>query len=40
VTIGRAFRALTTEADLLPSLMDAGDDLPPEERALVLRRTD
>jgi MOSC domain-containing protein YiiM len=39
VTIGRSFRALTTEAELLPSLLEAGDDLPPEERATVLRRT-
>ena len=39
VTIGRTFRALTTEAELLPSLLQAGDDLPPEERAAVLRRT-
>ena len=39
VTIGRSFRALTTDADLLPSLLEAGDDLPPEERAAVLRRT-
>jgi MOSC domain-containing protein YiiM len=39
VTIGRTFRALTTEADLLPSLLQAGDDLPPDERAAVLRRT-
>jgi MOSC domain-containing protein YiiM len=39
VTIGRSFRALTTEPELLPSLLEAGDDLPPEERAAVLRRT-
>jgi MOSC domain-containing protein YiiM len=38
VTIGRSFRALTTESELLPSLLEAGDDLPPEERATVLRR--
>ena len=38
VTIGRSFRALTTEAELLPGLLQAGDDLPPEERAAVLRR--
>ena len=38
VTIGRTFRALTTEADMLPSLLEAGDDLPAEERAVVLRR--
>ena len=28
VTIGRTFRALTTEAELLPGLLQAGDDLP------------
>jgi MOSC domain-containing protein YiiM len=39
VTIGRSFRALTTETDLLPSLLEAGDDLPTDERAAVLRRT-
>jgi hypothetical protein len=39
VTIGWSFRALTTEAELLPSLLEAGDDLPAEERATVLRRT-
>lgn len=39
VTIGRVFRALTTESELLPSLLDAGEDLPPEEREVVLRRT-
>ena len=38
VTIGRTFRALTTQAELLPGLLEAGDDLPPEERAAVLRR--
>ena len=39
VTIGLSFRALTTEPELLPSLLAAGDDLPPEERAVILRRT-
>jgi MOSC domain-containing protein YiiM len=39
VTIGRMFRAFTTQSELLPSLLDAGDDLPPEERAVILRRT-
>ena len=38
VTIGRSFRALTTQAELLPGLLEAGDDLPPDERAAVLRR--
>ena len=39
VTVGRSFRALTTETELLPSLLEAGDDLPPEERAAILRRS-
>jgi MOSC domain-containing protein YiiM len=39
ITIGHAFRALTTQAELLPSLLEAGDDLPEEERQVVLRRT-
>ena len=39
VTIGRSFRALTTEPELRPGLLQAGDDLPPQERAAVLRRT-
>ncbi|MGD0554004.1 MAG: MOSC domain-containing protein [Streptosporangiaceae bacterium] len=39
VTIGQIFRALTTESELLPSLLDAGDDLPDEERSVVRRRT-
>jgi MOSC domain-containing protein YiiM len=39
VTIGRTFRALTTQAELLPGLLQAGEDLPPDERAAVLRRT-
>jgi MOSC domain-containing protein YiiM len=39
VTIGRPFRALTTEAGLLPSLLGAGDDLPAEERAAIQRRS-
>jgi hypothetical protein len=39
VTIGRSFRALTTQAELLPGLLEAGDDLPPEERAVIMRRT-
>ena len=38
VTIGQSFRALTTEPELLPSLLEAGDDLPAEERAAVMRR--
>jgi MOSC domain-containing protein YiiM len=39
ITIGRSFRAPTTEPELLPSLLEAGDDLPAEERAAVVRRT-
>ncbi|MEV6238262.1 MOSC domain-containing protein [Lentzea sp. NPDC051838] len=38
VTVGMCFRALLTEPDLLPHLLTAGDDLPPEERDTVLRR--
>ena len=38
VTIGRSFRALTTEPELLPSLLEAGDDLPAQDRARILRR--
>jgi MOSC domain-containing protein YiiM len=38
VTIGRMFRALTTESELLPSLLAAGDDLPEQERSRILRR--
>jgi MOSC domain-containing protein YiiM len=39
VTIGRIFRAFTTESELLPTLLVAKDDLPDEDRELVLRRT-
>jgi MOSC domain-containing protein YiiM len=38
VTIGGSFRAFTTEAELLPSLLEAGDDLPAQDRARILRR--
>ena len=38
VTIGLMFRALTTEKALLPRLLAAGDDLPPETRDYVLSR--
>jgi MOSC domain-containing protein YiiM len=34
VTIGLSFRALTTERDLLPSLLAAGDDLPEDMREM------
>jgi MOSC domain-containing protein YiiM len=33
VTVSLVFRATTTERDLLPSLLTAGDDLDPEVRA-------
>jgi MOSC domain-containing protein YiiM len=35
VTVATMFRALTTDRDLLPSLLDAGDDLIPEARETV-----
>jgi MOSC domain-containing protein YiiM len=35
VTVATMFRALTTDRDLLPSLLDAGDDLIPEARDTV-----
>lgn len=38
VTVGVAFRAVTTESELLPQLLAAGDDLHPELHAKVLRR--
>lgn len=37
VTIGLVFRALTTDKELLPRLLAAGDDLPEEIRWRVLR---
>ena len=33
VTVSLLFRAFTTERDLLPSLLAAGDDLDPETQA-------
>ena len=39
VTIGTTFRALLTEPGRLPGLLAAGDDLHPEVRAKVTRRT-
>ena len=39
VTIGVTFRALTLESELLPRLLDAGDDLLDELRDTVSRRT-
>jgi MOSC domain-containing protein YiiM len=39
VTVGLYFRALTTEAQLLPELLAAGDALPDETHALIARRT-
>jgi MOSC domain-containing protein YiiM len=38
VTIGLAFRAMTLEPELLPSLAAAGDDLAPELQDLLSRR--
>ncbi|NYV77003.1 MOSC domain-containing protein [Streptomyces sp. UH6] len=35
ITIALSFRALTLERGLLPRLLEAGDDLPEEERAAV-----
>lgn len=35
VTVSLMFRALTTERDLLPTLLTAGDDLDAETRAEV-----
>ena len=34
-----AFRALTTDAELLPHVLTAGDDLPDDVRDRILRRT-
>jgi MOSC domain-containing protein YiiM len=39
VTLGLYFRALTTAAERLPDLLEAGDALPAETRALIARRT-
>jgi MOSC domain-containing protein YiiM len=39
VTIGTAFRALTLDADLLPHVLTAGDDLTDTVRRRILRRT-
>jgi MOSC domain-containing protein YiiM len=39
VTIGVTFRALTLESELLPRLLDAGEDLVDELRDTVTRRT-
>jgi MOSC domain-containing protein YiiM len=38
VTIGMAFRALMTDRDLLPRLLEAGDDLDTELRESALAR--
>ncbi|MEV6924122.1 MOSC domain-containing protein [Dactylosporangium sp. NPDC051485] len=38
VTVGLAFRALTTEPDLLPRLLEAGEALPARTREKVLHR--
>lgn len=39
VTVEMFFRAVTTEADLLPRLLEAGDSVPPEVIELVHKRT-
>ncbi|KOV81720.1 MOSC domain-containing protein [Nocardia sp. NRRL S-836] len=39
VTVGLFLRAITTDADLLPRLLEAGDAVPPEVVELVHRRT-
>jgi MOSC domain-containing protein YiiM len=39
VTIGTVFRALTLDADLLPQVLTAGDDLTEAMRRRILRRT-
>lgn len=39
VTVGTAFRALLTEPDRLPDLLAAGDDLLPQVRETITRRT-
>ncbi|MFD9698896.1 MOSC domain-containing protein [Lentzea sp. NPDC059081] len=39
VTVELFFRAVLTEADLLPRLLEAGDSVPPEVVDLVHRRT-
>ncbi|EST29802.1 hypothetical protein N566_21860 [Streptomycetaceae bacterium MP113-05] len=39
VTVSLLFRALTTEPDLLPQLLAAGDAVHPEAREKALRRT-
>lgn len=39
ITMGMAFRAVTTERDLLATLLAAGEDLDPELRESALRRT-
>ena len=38
VTVGMVFRALTTQAELLPRLLDA-DDLPEDVKDMARRRT-
>jgi MOSC domain-containing protein YiiM len=39
VTVALVYRATTTERELLPDLLAAGDDLPEETRQLVISRT-
>ncbi len=38
VTVALVFRATTTERDLLPSLLAAGDDLEPEIAEMARQR--
>lgn len=39
VTVAMAFRATTTDRELLPRLLEAGDDLDPELRESALRKS-
>ncbi|QGN35775.1 MOSC domain-containing protein [Microlunatus sp. Gsoil 973] len=39
VTVALVYRATTTERELLPELLAAGDDLPEETRQMVVNRT-
>jgi MOSC domain-containing protein YiiM len=39
VTVSLVYRATTTERDLLPRLLAAGDDLPEDLRELVTARS-
>ena len=39
ITLAMSFRALTRERDLLPRLLEAGDDLDPELRQAAVSKT-